>query len=81
MRAATFDDWATIPDYRRDFGALAKELGTPRYSSAVVIGTLDIQVYSWWMTFHRGYSFLPEAFSTTLPDSEIEERLIQFGRI
>ena len=81
MRAATFDDWAGLPDYRRHFAALVRELEKPAYADSRVIGTFDLQVYSWWATFHSGYSFLPEAFLTTASDQEIEDRLLRFCRL
>jgi hypothetical protein len=68
-----------LTNYRDDFAALAVELAKPEYADCKVLATLDHQVFSWWVSFHRGYSFLPDPFSTTVPDAEIERRVVWFS--
>ena len=68
-----------LTNYRDDFAALTVELAKPEYADCKVLATLDHQVFSWWVSFHRGYSFLPDPFSTTAPDAEIERRIAWFS--
>ena len=76
-----FPEWRAMgPTYRGDFTALVAELSGPGYAGCEVVGTFDHQVYAWWATFRRGYSFLPDAALSTLPDSAIEDRLIALCR-
>jgi hypothetical protein len=70
-----FPEWQALPEYRTSFEQLAAELAKPAYSEAKVIGTFDIQVYTWWLAFQQGHSFLAEAPLTTVADREIEQRL------
>jgi hypothetical protein len=42
------------------------------------LATLDHQLYSWWVTFCSGHAAVPDPFFTTLPDSEIEDRLLSY---
>lgn len=81
MRAGLLAAWRQLPNYRSDFSALAQELSSARYSDARVMATADLQLFCWWMTFTDGYTFLPETFLTTVPDAEIERRLMLFGRL
>jgi hypothetical protein len=75
MRASMYPE---LKSYRDDFAALTAELAKPAYVDCKVAATLDHQVFAWWVSFHRGYSFLPDPFSTTVPDSEIERRIMWF---
>ncbi len=67
-----------LTNYRDDFAALTSELAKPAYADCKVLATLDHQVFAWWVSFRRGYSFLPDPFSTTVPDAEIERRIMWF---
>ncbi|MBD2325761.1 hypothetical protein [Alkalinema sp. FACHB-956] len=78
---ADFPEWQALPDYRHNFNALVAELAKPEYHSAKVLGTLDVQVYAWWVTFQNGASYLPEAPLTTVSDREIEARLLSFCKL
>ena len=70
-----------LTNYRDDFVALTIELAKPDYADCQVVATLDHQVFSWWVAFHRGFSFLPDPFSTTVADAEIELlRIVWFAR-
>ncbi len=69
-----------LTHYRDDFAALTSELNRPEYADCKVAATLDHQVFSWWVSFHKSYSFLPDPFSTTAADGEIERRLVWFLR-
>ena len=72
-----FTEYAAFPNYRRDFNALVLELRKPQYRNEI-LGSLDVQVQSWWTSFGHGNVFLPDVFSTTMTDTEIETRLILF---
>jgi hypothetical protein len=64
----------TRPSYRESFAELASFLeSNVRHDS--VIASFDDQLFSWWITFHRGYWFLVEPFVSSLPDDELESRL------
>jgi hypothetical protein len=76
-----FPEYQALPNYRQNFTALVQELSKPEYQTVQVLGTLDIQVYAWWVAFRQGFSFLPEAPLTTVGDAEIEERLGIFCRL
>lgn len=76
-----FSEYASLSFYRRDFTALITELGKKRYADCLVLGTFDHQLYSWWVTFKGGFSFLPDPFATTMPDAVIEERLSRLCQI
>ncbi|HVP13107.1 MAG TPA: hypothetical protein VMV94_18170 [Phycisphaerae bacterium] len=76
-----FPEWQALgPTYRSDFGALVGELSKPRYADCEVVSTFDHQVYAWWAAFRPGYSFLPDAALSTLPDAAMEARLIALCR-
>lgn len=70
-----FSEYAAFPNYRRDFNAVVLELSKPQYRDKI-LGSLDVQVQSWWTSFGHGNVFLPDVFSTTMTDTEIETRLI-----
>lgn len=78
---ADFPEWQSLPDYRQNLNALVAELDKPNYRSAKVLGTLDVQVYAWWVAFQNGASYLPEAPLTTVGDREIESRLLSFCKL
>lgn len=69
-----------LTNYRDDFVGLTVELNKPAYADCKVLATLDHQVFAWWVSFHRGYSFLADPFSTTVPDAEVERRIVWFLR-
>jgi hypothetical protein len=70
-----FVEYAGFANYRRDFNALAGELSKPSYHG-LALASFDVQVQSWWTTFDHGNVYLPDVFSTTMADAEIETRLI-----
>jgi hypothetical protein len=47
---------------------------------AIVVGTFDHEVWSWWLTFRDGHSYPTDACITTVPSAEVERRLISFAR-
>ena len=69
-----------LTHYRDDFAAMTAELSRPEYAGYRVLATLDHQVFAWWVAFHKGYTFVPDPFSTTVPDAEIERRIAWFLR-
>jgi hypothetical protein len=68
------------PNYRRNFTELAAYLDKNVKPDAV-IATFDHEVYSWWMTFHEGYSYLVEPFVSSASDEELESRLAALCRL
>ncbi|MGO9921576.1 MAG: hypothetical protein ACLQIB_43650 [Isosphaeraceae bacterium] len=62
--------------YRTEFAGLARHLSEKSMGKRLVIATFDPLVYSWWLTFKGGYSFLAEAAFSTVPDRIVEDRLI-----
>lgn len=69
-----------VQSYRRDFEALSGFLTAERNAGAESLATLEVELYSWWTAFRDGSSFLPRAFVSTLPNSELESRLCQFAK-
>lgn len=67
--------------YRADWVALAHELDRPAYASTRVIATLDGEIFSWWLTFRRGKSYLGHIFLSALPERELWTRLMEFARL
>jgi hypothetical protein len=65
---------ATHPSYRESFTELTSFLDRTVPDRAVV-ASFDHQVFSWWLTFHRGYWFLAEPFVSSASDQELETRL------
>ncbi len=78
---ADFQEFETLPDYRSHFTELVQELQKKKYAACRVAGTFDCQVICWWLTFGGGESFLADPFLSTLPDEEIELRLIYFCQL
>ncbi len=76
-----FSEWAALGDYRRPFVELARELSNKRYDNDLVLGTFDHQVWSWWVTFKGGYSYLADACTTNAKDVELERRAAQLARL
>jgi hypothetical protein len=74
-------EYAALDPYRRHFVDLTRRLAAASSDGPIVLGTFDHQVWSWWVTFGTGYSYLPDACTTTLPAEEIERRLITFARL
>jgi hypothetical protein len=74
-------EWEALQDYRRHFTALIGELRQERYAPCKVAGLFDHQVAFWWLAFGGGNLFLAEPAFSTLPDSEVESRLIAFCRL
>jgi hypothetical protein len=68
------------PAYHAAFENLARELDRDLYKDDRVLATTDHQVYVYWVGFHHGFAFLPDNFSTTLSNQEIEDRLLWFAR-
>jgi hypothetical protein len=61
---------------RPDFTALVREFGREQYKDCKVLGTFDLQAHNWWVAFGPGYVFNPNSFRSTLPDGEIERRVL-----
>jgi hypothetical protein len=76
-----FDEWAALSDYRRPFVELTRELSTSKYGDRPVLGTFDHQVWSWWVTFRGGYSFLADACTSNASDAELERRSVSLARL
>ncbi len=70
-----FAEWDSLSDYRRNFVELTRELSRDAYDGKLVLGTFDTQVWSWWVTFRGGYSFLADACTSNTSDAELERRL------
>ena len=74
----------TRPDeltYRVELADLARHLASLSENRRPVLATLDPVIYSWWLTFTGGYSFLAEAFVSTTSDREAERRLAVYCKI
>ena len=76
-----FEEYHSLTNYRADFLEVANELSVHRSQGAKVVGTLDAQLFSWWLSFQNGYSFILDPALTPLPDSVIEYRLAAFCHI
>jgi hypothetical protein len=73
--------WPVFPNYRTDFTRLAHELSRPQYNQYRILGTFDQQLGIWWLAFHQGFLFIPDAFASSLSDKFIESRTLQFLRL
>jgi len=62
--------------YRAEFARLASYLSQQPAGKRLVLATFDPLVYSWWLTFNGGYSFLAEPSFSTVPDRIVEDRMI-----
>jgi hypothetical protein len=80
IQGGDYPEYLRVPDYRTSFVELTRELSSPKYRGSV-IGTFDGQVYCWWLTFMGGYSEMPDPFCSTLPDAEIERRMMYLSRL
>lgn len=76
-----FAEWAALSDYRQPFVDLARELSADGYEKDLVLGTFDHQVWSWWVTFERRYSYLADACTSNASDAELERRTIQLAKL
>ena len=74
-------EWSSLPSYRTDFNALVQELEKSNYTAVDVLGSFDVQLLSWWKTFHHGHVFNPDVFASVIPDQEVESRLIQMAKL
>ncbi len=68
------------PDYHDALTKLARELDKDSYRDDRVVATTDHEIYVYWVGFHHGFAFLPDSFTTTLSNHEIEDRLLWFAR-
>lgn len=75
-----FAEWGAIPDYRSAFVGLVRELSRPEYGARPVLGTFDHQVWSWWLAFRGGYSFLGDACTSNTSNAELERRVVGLAR-
>ena len=73
--------WKKLPDYRMHFTEMVMELKKKKYDSCTVAGMFDGQVMRWWCTWGGGKCILADPFLSTLPDDEIESRLIYFCQL
>jgi hypothetical protein len=76
-----YPEWGAIEDYRRPFVELVKELSQPAYDDKLVLGTYDHQVWSWWVTFRDGYSYLADACTTNISADELERRATELAKV
>lgn len=76
-----FEEYQSLTNYRSDFLEITNELSIHRRQGAQVIGTLDAQLFSWWISFQNGHSFILDPSLTPLPDRVVENRLAAFCRI
>ncbi len=67
------------PSYRKSLSELAVFMESIPDNS--VVGGFDLSVYAWWPTFRDGYWFLVGPFVSSIPDDELEERLILFCKL
>jgi hypothetical protein len=67
--------------YRDEFARLVRHLSQDVAGRGSVLATFDPQVYSWWLTFAEGHSFLAEPFISAVPDAIVEDRTIAFCRL
>ena len=80
LRYSQFSEYKELGDkYKRDFLELTTYLKSINSSNPRVLATFDVQLFSWWVTFNQGYSFLIDPFGSTRPDKEMEERLFMLG--
>ena len=70
-----FHEYASEKNYRHDFDLLTRELSKPKYQG-LVLASFDVQLQSWWTSFGHGDVWLPDVFTTTMTDNQIENRLI-----
>ena len=63
------------PNYRASFSEMTRHMRQELPSDAVV-ASFDHQVFAWWMTFEGKYWFLVEPFVSSIPDDELEIRLL-----
>ena len=76
-----FEEYQSLTNYRSDFLEVTNRLSIHKSQGATVVGTLDAQLFSWWISFQNGHSFIFDPGLTRLPDSVIEHRLAAFCRI
>ncbi|GAK55304.1 hypothetical protein U27_02136 [Candidatus Vecturithrix granuli] len=74
-------DSVSTSNYRTDFFNTTQELLKYKMGKLPVLATVDFQIYSWWVSFWKGYAFFPFAFTSPLPDSELEYRLAVFCKL
>jgi hypothetical protein len=65
--------------YLNDLQELTAELQRRSSTGLRVLATLDHEVMAWWVALQGGYMLNPDPFSSTLPDSELEKRLVALG--
>ncbi len=68
------------PSYRVAFSELTRYMNNNVRQDAVV-ASFDHQVFAWWMTFGGRYWFLVEPFVSSIPDEELETRLVLFCKL
>lgn len=78
---ASYFRFETLGNYRRAFGELAAALREARADGDLVLGTFDHQVHVYWQAFCGGYNYVPDAFTTLVPDATIERRLVGFAHV
>lgn len=75
---AIFPEWRNLPDYRRHFADLIRELRREDYANCQVLGTFDHQLMVWWVAFRGGFSFLADPVFSLASTREIETRFAAF---
>jgi hypothetical protein len=66
--------------YKTSFLDLTRELERPQYDSSDVMATLDASLSNWWV-FRGHHLYLPDPFNSTVPDSVIEDRLLNVAAL
>src|SRR5690606_36292371 len=67
-------------DMRPEFTQLVKELESEKYHDAQVLGSFDPGVSIWWTFMHHRYTFMPDVFTSSMRESDIEKRYAIFYR-
>ncbi len=67
--------------YRTEFAGLIRHLTGVTSRERPVLATFDPMIYSWWLTFGGGYSYLADSFVSCVPDRTVESRLAVFCRL
>ena len=70
-----------IDNYRKNFAKLVVELKRINSNKPLVLGTFDHQVRVYWQTFCHQYSYLPDMFCSTIPDTIVDNRFVNFTKI
>ncbi|HEY8241807.1 MAG TPA: hypothetical protein VIH35_10190 [Kiritimatiellia bacterium] len=73
--------WEANEGEQATWDELTDVFAGPEFAQAQVLGTFNFRAYSWWTTFKGGFAYCPDAFTSTLPDAELEERVVRLIRM